>query len=48
MQCLPRPSLLAACPRLQVTYEQLLDVFWGKHDPTTPNQQGGDVGEQYR
>lgn len=31
-----------------VTYEQLLDVFWNIHDPTTPNRQGPDVGSQYR
>lgn len=32
----------------KVTYEQLLDVFWKEHDPTTPNRQGPDVGSQYR
>jgi peptide-methionine (S)-S-oxide reductase len=32
----------------QVTYTQLLDTFWRIHDPTTPNQQGWDVGSQYR
>jgi peptide-methionine (S)-S-oxide reductase len=31
-----------------ITYEQLLEVFWVAHDPTTPNQQGADVGPQYR
>jgi peptide-methionine (S)-S-oxide reductase len=32
----------------RVSYEQLLDVFWDCHDPTTPNQQGPDIGTQYR
>jgi peptide-methionine (S)-S-oxide reductase len=32
----------------QVTYEQLLDVFWKIHDPTQVNCQGPDVGTQYR
>jgi len=31
-----------------VSYEKLLDVFWETHDPTTLNQQGNDVGTQYR
>jgi peptide-methionine (S)-S-oxide reductase len=31
-----------------VTYEDLLEVFWGIHDPTTMNRQGPDVGSQYR
>ncbi len=33
---------------MRVRYEELLDIFWGIHDPTTPNRQGPDVGEQYR
>ena len=32
----------------RVSYEQLLEVFWGKHDPTQLNRQGWDVGDQYR
>ncbi len=32
----------------RVSYEELLEVFWSCHDPTTPNRQGPDVGEQYR
>ncbi len=34
-------------PRI-ITYEELLDIFWHVHDPTTLNQQGNDIGEQYR
>lgn len=32
----------------QVSYEDLLDVFWRIHDPTTLNRQGADRGTQYR
>ena len=32
----------------KVTYEELLEVFWSNHDPTTRNRQGPDVGRQYR
>ena len=32
----------------QVTYEQILNVFWQAHDPTTQNRQGNDTGPQYR
>ncbi len=31
-----------------VSYEQLLGVFWSIHDPTTKNRQGQDIGSQYR
>ena len=31
-----------------ITYEKILDIFWKIHDPTTLNQQGADVGTQYR
>ena len=32
----------------QVGYDELLDVFWSNHNPTTLNRQGPDVGTQYR
>jgi peptide-methionine (S)-S-oxide reductase len=32
----------------KVTYEDLLEVFWSNHNPTTLNRQGPDVGSQYR
>ena len=32
----------------QVGYDELLNVFWSNHNPTTPNRQGPDVGAQYR
>ncbi len=32
----------------RVSYEDLLNVFWENHDPTTLNRQGPDVGTQYR
>ena len=32
----------------RISFEDLLEVFWKTHDPTTPNRQGNDVGTQYR
>jgi peptide-methionine (S)-S-oxide reductase len=32
----------------KISYEKLLETFWNKHDPTTINRQGPDLGEQYR
>lgn len=31
-----------------VSYDELLEIFWKTHDPTTLNRQGADVGTQYR
>ena len=32
----------------EISYNELLDLFWKKHNPTTLNRQGPDVGTQYR
>lgn len=32
----------------QVSFQELLEIFFKTHDPTTLNRQGGDVGTQYR
>jgi peptide-methionine (S)-S-oxide reductase len=32
----------------EVSYEDLLEVFWSIHNPTTKNRQGPDIGSQYR
>lgn len=31
-----------------ITLDDVLDIFWTIHDPTTPNRQGNDVGPEYR
>ncbi len=43
----------AECSQIQfdpevISYEELLEIFWNTHDPTTLNRQGNDVGTQYR
>jgi peptide-methionine (S)-S-oxide reductase len=32
----------------RISYEEILDIFWKAHDPTTLNRQGADTGTQYR
>jgi len=32
----------------EISYQELLDVFWNNHNPTTLNRQGPDMGIQYR
>jgi peptide-methionine (S)-S-oxide reductase len=32
----------------RVSYQELLEIFWARHDPTTRNRQGPDIGTQYR
>ncbi|MCA9383101.1 peptide-methionine (S)-S-oxide reductase MsrA [Candidatus Dojkabacteria bacterium] len=32
----------------EISYRDLLEIYWKTHDPTTPNRQGADVGTQYR
>lgn len=33
---------------MKISFDELLEVFWQTHDPTTLNRQGNDVGPQYR
>ena len=40
--------ILVEFDETQILYEQLLNVFFAIHDPTTLNRQGNDVGTQYR
>lgn len=32
----------------EISFTEILEVFWKTHDPTTPDRQGGDIGPQYR
>ena len=32
----------------KISFDELLEIFWKTHDPTTPDQQGNDRGPQYR
>jgi len=41
-------SVLVEFDPAKAEYEQLLEVFWNNHDPTTRNRQGPDFGSQYR
>jgi peptide-methionine (S)-S-oxide reductase len=34
--------------KTKISFDELLEVFWKTHDPTTPGRQGNDVGTQYR
>src|SRR6056297_3338667 len=32
----------------EISYQELLDLFWANHNPTTLNREGPDIGSQYR
>ena len=42
------PSYQITYDPARISYDELLEVFWKTHDPTTLNRQGNDVGTQYR
>ena len=42
------PRLAGKGDNAIVKYEELLDILWDIHDPTTLNRQGNDIGTQYR
>jgi peptide-methionine (S)-S-oxide reductase len=41
-------SVLVEYDPSQISYQELLNLFWKIHDPTTINRQGLDIGTQYR